>query len=127
STFAGSIAEQTVYELLHEADWKQWAGLNDFLPLRAEAAPTPFISADQASLQRNSGSELKALFGATEEPILGRSYRTGLLWALETLAWHPDYITRAVLCLGALAGYPLPGNWANNGLNSLRHIFLSWL
>ena len=127
STFAGSIAEQTVYELLHEADWKQWASLNDFLPLLAEAAPTPFISAVEASLQRNGGSELKALFGATEEPILGRSYHTGLLWALETLAWHPDYITRAVLCLGALAEYPLPGNWANNGLNSLRHIFLSWL
>ena len=121
------IADATVRQLLFNADWKRWASLSDLLPLLAEAAPDQFIAAVEHAVRTEDGRQMKALFGATEDPLFGRTYHSGLLWALETLAWHPDYLARAALCLAAVATYPLPSNFANNGLNSLRHIFLTWL
>ena len=59
--------------------------------------------------------------------MFGRNYMTGLLWALETLAWDPDLLSRVVLCLGGLAARDPGGNWANRPGNSLTTILLPWL
>lgn len=34
---------------------------------------------------------------------MGRNYMTGLLWAMETLAWDAEYLTRVIVILGELA------------------------
>ena len=34
---------------------------------------------------------------------MGSNYMTGLLWALETVAWDAEYLTRVVVSLGELA------------------------
>jgi hypothetical protein len=57
----------------------------------------------------------------------GWNYMTGVLWALETLAWHQDYLTRVALILARLAEIDPGGNWGNRPFNSLTTIFLPWL
>jgi len=52
---------------------------------------------------------------------------TGLLWALETLAWDANRLSRVVICLGELAARDPGGHWANRPANSLRTILLPWL
>ncbi len=57
----------------------------------------------------------------------GRTYISGLLWALEGLAWNPDYLSRVALILADLASVDPGGNWGNRPANSLATIFLPWL
>ena len=55
------------------------------------------------------------------------SPHTGLLWALETLAWKPEWLTRVILVLARLAEEDPGGSLANRPLACLREIFLPWL
>lgn len=51
---------------------------------------------------------------------------SGLLWALEGLAWHPDYLSRVAVILADIASIDPGGNWGNRPINSLVDIFLPW-
>ena len=50
----------------------------------------------------------------------------GLLWALEKLAWSPDYLSRVAVILADLASIDPDGSWANRPIGSLVNIFLPW-
>src|SRR5207253_3675010 len=58
--------------------------------------------------------------------IMGQNYMTGLLWALEILAWSPEHLQRVTVLLGELAAIDPGGNWSNRPANSLTNIFLPW-
>ena len=51
---AETIAILAVRELLEEADWLRWAGLNDVLPLLAEAAPGEFLDLVESALRSDT-------------------------------------------------------------------------
>jgi hypothetical protein len=117
-----------VRKLLHQADWVTWASLNNEMPLLAEAAPDEFLDALEAALADPSTSPFIEVFRQEGTGgIGGWNYITGILWALETLAWHPDHLGRATLLLGDLAAIDPGGTWANRPLNSLTDIFLPWI
>lgn len=118
-------ARAIVYQILHDADWQLWASLNDVLPLLAEAAPDEFLAAVDNAINSDP-SPFDSVFGQEGAGFGGQNYMTGLLWALETLAWHGDYLSRVVLLLGALAEKDPGGNWGNRPTNSLFTIFLPW-
>lgn len=120
---AESTAREAVYRILKEADWELWASLNDVLPLLAEAAPNEFLEAVEKSLQSDVFQEV---FAQERRGLTGRNYMTGLLWALETLAWDSDYLIRVILLLGDLAVIDPGGNWGNRPANSLWTILLPW-
>jgi len=122
---AESVVTLAVHEILSDADWVLWASLNDLLPLLAEAAPGEFLDAVETALGCDPCPF--DLILAQEEPgIFGGNYMHGLLWALETLAWDPDYLLRVVIVLGELAAKDWRGNWSNQPANSLSTIFLPW-
>jgi len=123
---AEAIATLTVRALLKDADWILWASLNDHLPMLAEAAPDEFLNAVEVALSQPMGSPFVTVFSQEGPGIMGRNYMTGLLWALETLAWHPDHLMRVTVSLGELAAIDPGGNWANRPANSLTDIFLPW-
>ncbi|HEY6802182.1 MAG TPA: hypothetical protein VI306_01265 [Pyrinomonadaceae bacterium] len=123
SSNAEAIARTSVYKILKDADWELWVSLNDVLPLLAEAAPNEFLEAVDQSLQSNT---FQAVFAQERRGFTGRTYMTGLLWALETLAWSGDYLSQVVLVLGELAVIDPGGNWANRPANSLGTILLPW-
>lgn len=120
---AESTAREAVYKILKDADSERWASLSDVLPLLAEAAPNEFLEAVERSLQSDV---FKAVFAQERRGFTGRNYMTGLLWALETLAWDSDYLVRVILLLGELAVIDPGGNWANRPANSLSTILLPW-
>jgi len=67
------------------------------------------------------------LFSQEGNGITGRNYLTGLLWALEGLAWDEQYLVRVCVALGELASHDPGGQWANRPSNSLATILLPWL
>jgi hypothetical protein len=54
------------------------------------------------------------------------SHHTGVLWALETLAWDPVYFRRAVLVLARLTAIDPGGRQGNRPFHSLAEIFVLW-
>jgi hypothetical protein len=120
------VALLTVRELLKDADWITWASLDSLLPLLAEAAPSEFLAAVEASILVPAESSFNELFAQEGRGFMGSNHMTGLLWALETLAWHPDHLIRVAVLLAELANLDPGGNWGNRPANSLVDIFLPW-
>lgn len=120
------LVNSVVREVFDNADWRLWGSLNYLLPLLAEAAPEQFIAALEGALQQKP-STLDELFAQEGNGITGSNYLTGLLWALETLAWDEKYLVSVTVVLGELASRDPGGNWANRPSNSLATIFLPWL
>ena len=123
---AEATAVLAVRAVLAGADWILWASLNSLLPLLAEAAPGEFLNAVENALN-NEPCPFDMLFAQEGTGVTGRNYMTGLLWALETLAWDAEYLTRVVVILGELAARDPGGNWLNRPANSLSTILLPWL
>ncbi|MEO8411025.1 MAG: hypothetical protein ABI478_10675, partial [Propionivibrio sp.] len=96
------------------------------LPLYAEAAPTEFLSIIERDLKASS----PAVFGLLRPAgsgMFGSPSRTGLLWALEGLAWSPETLPRTVMILARLAQIEINDNWVNKPAHSLAAIFRSWM
>ncbi len=115
-----------VREILADADWERWASLNDLLPLLAEAASGEFLDAVEKALIRTP-CPFDLIFAEEGDGVMGRTYMSGVLWALETLAWDSDQLSRVVICLGELAARDPGGRWTNRPANSLTTILLPWL
>ena len=96
------------------------------LPRLAEAAPDVFLDLIQADL-RHPDAAVRELLKPAEGGIFGGCSRSGLLWALECLAWNPSNLPRVVLILAELSKTPIDDNWANTPLRSLEAIFRSWM
>ncbi len=117
----------TVRGLLDNANWDRWASLDSLLPLLAEAAPGEFLDAVESALEDLGQSPFHELFAQEDSGgVGGWNYMSGLLWALETLAWNPDFLSRVAVILSDLASIDPGGNWANRPSNSLVDIFLPW-
>ncbi|MGB3262309.1 hypothetical protein [Paenisporosarcina sp.] len=121
-----NIANEIVRKVFENADWRLWGSLNYLLPLLAEAAPEQFLTAIEGTLHVKP-CPLDELFAQEGNGNAGSNYLTGLLWALETLAWDEKYLVRVTIVLGELAARDPGGNWANRPSNSLTTIFLPWL
>ena len=122
-----NTAVLTVRGLLENANWDRWASLDSLLPLLAEAAPDAFLDAVESALEDLDQSPFHELFAQEHSGgVGGENYMSGLLWALETLAWHPDFLSRIAVILSDLASIDPGGNWANRPSNSLVDIFLPW-
>jgi len=121
----GVITLLSVREILDNADWELWGSLDYLLPFLAEAAPEEFLKAVEDALSM-SPCPFDILFSQEGDAFTGRNYLTGLLWALECLAWEEQYLVRVTLTLGELAMHDPGGTWSNRPASSLRTIFLPW-
>lgn len=119
-------AALAVREILADAGWECWASLNSLLPLLAEAAPGDFLDAVERALT-SEPCPFDQLFSEEGDGVTGRTYMSGVLWALETLAWDPDHLSRVVVCLGELAARDPGGRWSNRPNSSLTTILLPWM
>jgi hypothetical protein len=101
------------------------ASLRDELPFMMEAAPDPLLKALEQMLE---GDEplLKNIFKESDDIFAPSSPHTNLLWSLERLAWHPQFLPRICTILSKLAAIDPGGNISNRPINSLRSILLSW-
>jgi hypothetical protein len=121
------IAAAVVRALLEDATWIRWASLNSYLSLLAEASPNEFLSSIEDALVIPAESPFCKVFAQEGSGgIVGQNYMVGLLWSLEMLAWHPDYLVRVSTILGELASIDPGGSWSNRPANSLKDILLPW-
>ncbi len=115
-----------VRDLIGQGDWVVWGSLNGLLPALAEAAPGEFLSAVEEAMRRES-CPFDDLFEEEGDGVMGGNYLTGLLWALEGLAWEEQHLVRVCVVLGEIASHDPGGRWANRPANSLATILLPWL
>jgi hypothetical protein len=123
---AESTCKSVIRKLLTNADWVLWGSLNGLLPTLAEAAPGQFLDAVEKAMRLNP-CPFDELFSQEGNGITGGNYLTGLLWALEGLAWDEQYLVRVCVALGELASHDPGGQRANRPSNSLATILLPWL
>jgi hypothetical protein len=96
------------------------------LPLYAEAAPQEFLRIIEEDL-KSPEPQVYALMKPADTGVFGSCPRTGLLWALETLAWKPDQLPRVSAILAKLSERKINDNWANKPENSLQAMYRSWM
>lgn len=122
---AEGTAISAVREVLASGSGALWASINDILPLLAEAAPEAFLDAVDAAIHSDEGAFTK-VFSEESTGVGGRTYITGVLWGLETLAWESVYLVHVCRILADLAALDPGGNWSNRPSNSLTTILLPW-
>lgn len=123
---AESTAILVVRDLLNKASWDCWASLDSILPLLAEAAPNEFLNAVESVLVDLNNTPFHRIFAEEGGGGFGGNYMSGLLWALEALAWSPELISRVSVILADISSFDPGGNWTNRPLNSLVNIYLPW-
>ena len=106
--------------------WAIWATLSHELPTLAEAAPDAFLDAVERDLSA-SPSPFEDLFGQVGHSLFNVTPYTGLLWALERLAWSADHFSRVAMILARLANFEVENNIVNRPTESLRGLFAAGL
>ena len=117
--------DDLVFELMSDANGKMWVSLDQKLPLLSEASPNSFIKAVYKALSTVDSPILK-MFETKRGIISETGNHTGMLWALEGLAWLPEYLFDATVILFKLAAIDPGGNQSNRPANSLLEIYKIW-
>lgn len=121
-------AERLVHDLLPAPLTLRKLEANDRdLPTYAEAAPNAFLTIIERDLKSDSPVVFGLLRPADSGVFGSHPSRTGLLWALEGLAWNPATLPRAARILARLAEVEIDDNWINKPTHSLGAIFRSWM
>lgn len=122
----GARVSALVTRLLRDVGTRRWLSQQYDLPLLAEAAPRAFLDAVEADLRSDDPQLLAMLRPAGSGPFDSPD-RSGLLWALETIAWDEDHLLRVGRVLARLSEVPIADNWVNKPQNSLESLVRSWL
>lgn len=94
------------------------------LPRYAEAAPDLFLTLIENDLAKAEPAVLGLLKPASSG-VFSSCPRTGLLWALEGLAWK--HLGRVSVILTELSRTKIDDNWANKPVESLSAIYRAWM
>ena len=121
-----SAVDRVIHDLLTPLDPINWQSQQHDLPRYAEAAPNVFLEVLEEDLRADE-PKVHALMSPVKSGIFGSCPRTGLLWALEVLAWNPQWLSRVVIILAKLSKLKIDDNWANKPESSLISIFRCWM
>lgn len=115
-----------VRSLMHNANEDRWLTIRRHLRALAEASPEEFLTClEEELLQPNP--PIRAIMGTTNGGISGECLRTDLLWALEMLAWHPEYFSRVAQIIFGLCRFETKDNWTNTPKSTAQSLFRVWL
>ena len=117
---------RTVQKLLTPLSLQKLQSHERDLPRYAEAAPDTLLSILEEDLDHDDPI-LFGLLKPVKPGMFGNCLRTGLLWALEGLAWQPRILGRVSLLLARLSQTTIDDNWANKPIASLEAIFRCWI
>lgn len=124
---AADIAVQVIRQVMESARSQPSVAISvaSLLPDLVEAAPDVALGVIDADLHSEAPT-LAGLFQDSGDDWTSSSPHTGLLWALERLAWSPTYLASAALQLARLARLDPGGRLANRPAASLTDIFRGW-
>ena len=116
-----------IHKLMTPLTLKSLLSQDRDLPRYAEAAPEEFLRVIEKDLQCNN----PVVFGLLKPVERGSfgvsSSRTGLLWALECLAWKAKNLPRVTRILAQLSRPKIDDNLLNKPINTLESIFRTWM
>jgi addiction module HigA family antidote len=118
--------DELVRSLLVPLKSETWASQQSDLPRYAEAAPNQFLDILESDLASDRPEILTLLQPSGIGPF-GSCPRSGLLWALEVLAWEPQRLLRVARILARLSAEKIDDNWVNKPENSLTSLFRCWM
>ena len=116
---------EVVSRLLTPSAASTWLSQKNDLPHYAEAAPNTFLNIVEADLY-SKDPQIAAVFAPADTEIFGDCPRTGILWALELLAWKPEQLSRVASILAKMCKWKIDDNWAHTPIGSLESIFCYW-
>ncbi|MEM7473977.1 MAG: helix-turn-helix transcriptional regulator [Planctomycetota bacterium] len=119
-------ADRVVRRILGNATWLTWSTLGSYLSLLAEAAPSEFLRAVQSDLNKDEPELSLVLSDDGDLPMMSSCKHSGLLWALECLAWSPEWLPQVCITLAGLDQIDTGTKWSNRPRNSLLGILLTW-
>ncbi|MEU9654972.1 hypothetical protein [Streptomyces chartreusis] len=124
-TWATHLVRRILNKANEDTECKIWASLHENLTDLAEGAPDSFLEMTAAGLQGDNPPLSRIFQDAEGEShfFSAASPHTGLLWALESLTWSPDYFGSAVLNLARLVEVDPGGRLHNRPLRSLTSVF----
>ena len=111
-----------VQRLLTPSAASTWQSQNRDLPQFSEAAPHTFLRIVEGDLS-SEDPEIGALFAPADTGFFGDCPRSGILGALELLAWKPERLVRVTSVLARLCAWKIDDNWANKPMNRLSRSF----
>jgi len=123
---ATGIVSHLLRQANEDLSGQLWASLSDVLPTLAEADPDVFLNAVDTASTGDDPLICKLFTDTTSSTFAVSSAHPALLWALERLAWSPDYLGGAALALARLTRLDAGGRLANRPGSSLRGIFVPW-
>lgn len=115
-----------VRALLTPFNERTWLSQRRDLQHYAEASPEAFLDIVEDDLASEL-PKIHALMGSGGNSLFSSCPRTGLLWALESLAWDPERMPRVVDILATLSTIEITDNISNKPEASLKAIFLWWM
>ena len=115
-----------ITDLLEPLTVEKLLSHEDDLPNYAEAAPAEFLRLVEIDLQQPN-PELLRILKPADSGIFSNCPRTGLLWALECVAWNPRFLARVTKILAELSKTEINDNWVNKPIASLDSIYRSWM
>ena len=116
-----------VGKMLSPLDTQRLLSFEADLPALAEAAPQAFLQAVESDLRGGERTVLDLMKPVNPGIFGGGCSRTGILWALECLAWFPEHLPRVVEFLAQLCYSKIDDNWINKPRNSLQSLFRYWM
>jgi hypothetical protein len=128
SEHADAVVRQILQRANDDSSGRTWWSLADVLPLLAEAAPQIFLDVVHDDLDAERPI-LATMFQDKDRDhwLYGSSPHSGLLWALETLCWAPEYMLDATRALGRLQAVDPGGRLGNRPLESLKSVLAGWI
>src|SRR5665648_468554 len=106
-------------------DWQGWYTIAGHLPLLVEASADDVLSKLEEKAH-TCDIEFWTFFNQPKDVMMGRSFYTHLLWALEKLIWEQEYVVRAITVLVMFAEKKYEYKMTNTPINSLYHVFCLW-
>ena len=117
---------RTVQRILRDSEGKTWMKANLTLPLLAEASPSGFLDVVEDAVKPGG-----VLLGESdllgERGTHGTALPHGLVWAIQSLAWSQEFLSRACVLLGRLLEYELLKNEDGFSLRALSQILFPLL
>ena len=125
------LADTVVKQILENSSINWWLtySSSDVVSYLAEASPKAFVEYVEGEIKKED-SIIRTLFA----PIKKNNYFSGsyeveytqILFAMEMLAWMPEYLLRISYVLAELDTIPNESNYTNKPFNSLLDIYRLW-
>lgn len=115
-----------IRNLFEDCDWSKLISLNELLYSISEISPKTYLKELEKYIERDARG-VEKLFPTKQRPWFSNNYICYLLWSIEVLAWHGDYLIDSIRCLGELSSLSFEEtNHSNTPINSILSILMPW-